>query len=131
MILSSGCAKPLCDDRNVVRSMPEGLFAHGTWALKDLSDVSAASVPIAAIMFVEQADENCIIPIHDRMEAAKRILPRLIRPVESAQWWSRSLELVGEISSRVPCYRVRFDLSGRIVERIKERFLPMSTVAGP
>lgn len=131
MILASGCAKPLCDDRNILRSTPEGLFACGTWALKDLHCVSAASVPVAAIMFVEQAKENCIIAVSDRMEAAKRILPCLIRPVESAQWWSRSLELVGEMVSRVPCYRVRFDLSGRIVDRIKEKFLPAAMVAGP
>jgi hypothetical protein len=72
------------------------------------------------MMFVEQADENRVIPLEDKMEIIKRLLPRVIRPVESAEWWYRSLALVGELAKEVPCYRVRCDLSGHIVGIVED-----------
>ncbi len=114
MILSMPGASSLCDDRNVVRKWPDGYSVHGTWANKSLKDVSAASLPLGAMMFVEQADENRIIPMEDRKEIIRRLLPRVIRPVESAEWWKGSLALVDDLAKDVPCYRVRCDLSGRI-----------------
>jgi energy-coupling factor transporter ATP-binding protein EcfA2 len=119
MILSYGKTATLCDDRNVVQRWPEGYRVHGIWANKDLSDVSSASPLLCAIMFVEQAKENEIIPLTDRMEVIGRLLSCLIRPVEDADWWDRSLSLVKEMASEVPCFRIRFDLSGEIVEQLK------------
>lgn len=129
MMLSYGKATTLCDDRNAVRCWPEGYRVHGVWANKDLSDVSISSPPLSAIMFVEQAKENMIVPLTDRMEVMKRLLPCLIRPVESVEWWEKSLSLVGKMAAEVPCFMVRFDLSGEIVEQLEDFCLGNGTGA--
>jgi hypothetical protein len=119
LILSHSDTATLCDDRNVVRRWPEGYRVHGVWANKDLSDVSAASPFLRAIMFVDQAKKNEIIAMTDYKEVIGRLLSCVIRPVESADWWDRSLCLVKEMASEVPCFRIRFDLSGDIVDLLR------------
>jgi hypothetical protein len=80
-------------------------------------------------MFVEQAKENRIIPLPDRMEVMKRLLPCVIRPVENAEWWEKSLSLVGKMAAEIPCFRVRFDLSGEIVVQLEDFCLGNGTGA--
>ncbi len=111
--------EPLCDDRNVLRKGPAGYKIYGTWAYKDLPNVQATSVPLSALMFLEQAKENLIIPIEDRLEVSRRLLPCVIRPVESTEWWNKTLTVVDEIVREIPCYVLRFDLTGRIINQLK------------
>ena len=51
-------------------------------------------------MFLEQAKENLIIPLEDRFEMVQKLLPYVIRPVESKEWWSKTLSTVDEIVRR-------------------------------
>jgi len=98
------------------------------WANKDLSDVSVASPPLFAIMFVEQAKENRIIPLPDRMEVMKRLLPCVIRPVENAEWWEKSLSLVGKMAAEIPSSGYAY-LSGEIVVQLEDFCLGNGTGA--
>ncbi|MGZ5438558.1 MAG: hypothetical protein ACXWFJ_01785, partial [Candidatus Aminicenantales bacterium] len=50
------------------------------------------------------------------------LLPRLVRPLVSADWWEQALSLAGDIVRDVPFYDLSFDKSGAIVE-VLERFL--------
>ncbi len=115
--------KPLCNDRNIIRRRDDGYRAYGTWTYtENLHEVQAVSAPLKAIMFLEQAKENLIIPLEDRFEIAQKLLPYIIRPVENKEWWSKTLSNIDEIIREVPCYRLRFDLSGEIIEQLKSPF---------
>jgi len=120
MALSNNKIKPLCNDRNIVRKQLDEYRIYGTWIYGDLSDVQAVSVPLGAIMFLEQAQENLIILLEDRLEVTKRLLQCVIRPIESIEWWDKTLSIVGAISQEVPCYRLKFDLTGRIIDQLED-----------
>jgi hypothetical protein len=109
----------LCDDRIIVRKRREGFRIYGTWSHGDVPDVSAASAPLKAVLFLEQASENRIIPLTDKWEISKRLLACLIKPLVTAGWWEKTLALVEELAD-VPCYIQRFDKSGQVV-RLLER----------
>jgi hypothetical protein len=113
-------AEILCDDRMIVRRWRDGFKIHGTWSHGDVSDVSASSAPLKAILFLEQAQENRVIRIDDRQEAIRRLLACLIKPLVTADWWDQMLTLVDRIAHEVPCYRLRFDKSGAAVSLLKD-----------
>lgn len=111
--------KPLCNDKHIVRKCSDGYRVYGTWVFSDnLSDIQAISVPLKAIMFLEQALENKILPLEENLKLGK-MLAHVIRPIESKEWWDKTLSIVGEITREVPCYRVRFDLTGRIIDQLE------------
>ena len=110
----------LCDDRNIVRRQPEGFWVYGTWSHGEWPVVSASSAPLQAIMFLEQAPENRLIPLDDRREIRKKLLACLIRPFVTADWWEKSLTLVEQMAREVDCYRLRFDRSGAVVDVLRD-----------
>ncbi len=112
-------AEILCDDRIIVRRWQDGFRINGTWSHGDVPNVSAASAPLSAILFLQQAIENEIVPLTDRKEVWKRLLAALIRPVVTAEWWQKELDVLQEMVRDVPCYTMRFDKSGAIVERLR------------
>jgi len=113
-------AEVLCDDRMIVRRWPEGFKAHGTWSHGDLEDVSSNSAPLKGIFFLNKARENRIVPLADRNEIVRKLLPCLVRPLVTSDWWDSMLELVEDIASEVPCFELYFDKSGAIVPLLKE-----------
>jgi len=132
----------LCDDRNVVRRwLPppardggaphpappppvtrEGEWrVHGTWSHGDVADVSPASAPLRAILFLQQDTRNEIAPLTDRKEIWKRLLVALIRPMVTAEWWQKEMNVLEQIVNEVPCYTMRFDKSGAIVAELENQ----------
>jgi hypothetical protein len=114
-----GQGEILCDDRMIVRRWPEGIKIHGTWSHGELPDVSPADAPLRAILFLEKADENELIPIPDKMERIGRVLSYVIRPLVDARWWEKTLALAAQIADEVPAYRLRFDKSGEVRETLR------------
>jgi len=117
----------LCDDRNIVRRWPQGfgggppgVYVHGTWSHGDVPDVSSAGAPLRAILFLEQAADNEVVPLTDRREVWKRLLATLIRPLVTAAWWEKELDVLQRIVDEVPCYTMRFDRSGAIVPELEK-----------
>jgi len=115
-----GQGEILCDETNVVRRWPEGFRVHGTWSHGELPDVSPASAPLRAILFLEQADTNELIPITDKKEKLGRLLSHVIKALVNEDWWDKTLSLAGKISAEVPIYRLRFDKSGRVLDVLKQ-----------
>jgi MoaA/NifB/PqqE/SkfB family radical SAM enzyme len=109
----------LCDDRIIVRRWPEGFRIHGTWSHGELPDVSPAGAPLQAILFLEQAPTNELIPIDDMSERLGQVLSHVVKPLATADWWEKTLDLAGEIAAEVPAYRLRFDTSGQVVDLLK------------
>lgn len=118
--LLKGKAEILCDDRMIIRRTADGFKIYGTWSHGDVPDISANSVPLKAILFLEKAKENQIIPIEDKKEITRRILPVLIRPFVTADWWDKTLGLIDGISLEVPCYVLRFDKSGEVADVLRQ-----------
>ena len=85
----------LCDDRIIVRRHSKGFRIHGTWSHGDITEVSSASAPLKAILFLEQAAENQLIPLLDRKEVFRRLVFLVIRPLVTAEWWGGGAFLTG------------------------------------
>jgi MoaA/NifB/PqqE/SkfB family radical SAM enzyme len=115
-----GQGEILCDDRIIVRRWPDGFHIHGTWSHGELPDVSPAGAPLRAIFFLEQAEGNEAIPLSDTRDYLGRILSHVVRPLLTADWWEKTLDLAGKIATEVPAYRLRFDMSGQVVDLLKK-----------
>jgi len=115
-----GRAKILCDDRMIVRRESGGFRIHGTWSHGEIPDVSPDSAPLSALFFLRQSRENRLERIRDPKAVLKDLLPRLVRPLVTADWWERVLALAGGIAAEIPCYNMYFDKSGKIVDTLEE-----------
>ena len=115
-----GKAAVLCDDRMIIRKDRPGFRIHGTWSHGEIPEVSPASAPAAALLFLRQARENRLARMTDPKAALRALLPRLVRPLVTADWWELVLALAGDIVAGVPCYEMFFDRSGRIVDALEE-----------
>jgi hypothetical protein len=48
------------------------------------------------------------------------VLGHVVRPLVTADWWEKTLDLAGQMAAEVPAYRLRFDLSGGVVDLLKQ-----------
>ncbi|MCL4489654.1 MAG: hypothetical protein M1570_16235 [Chloroflexi bacterium] len=113
-------AEILCDDRNIVRRWPAGFRVHGTWSHGEVPDVSGASAPLRAVLFLEQARENRLVRIEDRRDILHRLMAFVIKSLVTVNWWDKTLPLLHDVAARVPCYVMHFDKSGAVVEALEE-----------
>ena len=58
-------------------------------------------------------------PLNDCREITGRLLACVIKPLVTADWWNKTLDLIGQMAREVPCYVARFDKSGEIVGELK------------
>jgi hypothetical protein len=108
----------LCDDRNIVRRWDDDWRVYGTWSHGDVPNVSPSSASLKSICFIEKANENKLIPLTDRKEIRRRLLACVIKPFVTADWWKQTLDLIENMATKVPCYQMRFDKSGEVVETL-------------
>lgn len=109
----------LCDDRNIVRHHSDGWHVYGSWSHGELPEVSSRSAPLHGIFFLEQATVNRLTLIEERRLITRRLFATVIRPFVTADWWSKTLNIIEAISWEVPCYVMQFDKSGDIVEALR------------
>ncbi len=107
-------AKVLCDDRVVVRRHDGGFRVHGTWNHGEVTRVSPGSAPLRAVFFLRQAAANRADRVSGPRAILRDFLPRIVRPLVSADWWERALGLAEEIVREVPFYDLSFDKSGAV-----------------
>ena len=113
-------AEILCDDRNIVRRWPDGFRVHGTWSHGDVPDVSSSGPALRAILFLEQSRSNEIVPLTDRKLVWQRLLATLIRPMVTADWWHKEMDVLERIVDEVPFFTMSFDRSGAIVPELEK-----------
>ena len=110
----------LCDDRNIVRLHPDGFRIHGTWSHGEIPFVSSASAPLRAIFFLNKSTRNGVRPLTDPRQAFQRLLPCLIQPIVTGDWFRLSVTLLARAAAAVPCYDLDFDKSGAVVPLLEE-----------
>ena len=93
-------------------------LVHGTWSHGTTADVSPSSAPLCAILFLKQDRKNKIESLTDRKKIWHNLLATLIRPMVTAEWWQKELDILGRIVHEIPCYTMYFDKSGAIVDEL-------------
>ncbi|MFC1807723.1 radical SAM protein [Candidatus Omnitrophota bacterium] len=116
-------AKILCDDRMIIRKHSGDFKIHGTWSHGDLADVSGDSAPLRAILFIEKSTDNGLMLIREKREVIKKLLPCIIKPFVTVDWWEKSLSFIEEISDQIPCFVLRFNKSDEVVDILKRNIL--------
>jgi len=117
--LLRSAGKILCDDRNIVRWHPDGWQLYGTWSHGDIPVGSPETAPLRAILLLEQAGENRLIPVENRAEVIRRLPFLIVKPLVTADWWEKTLDLVQRIAAEIPVYRLRFEKSERVIDALK------------
>jgi radical SAM protein with 4Fe4S-binding SPASM domain len=110
-----GKGEILCDDRNIVRLWPEGFRVHGSWSHGEIPQISSASAPLNAILFLKKSEKNRLTPLDDRGAIIKTLMACLVKPFVTADWWNKNISLLEKIARDIPCYQMEFDKSGDIV----------------
>ena len=111
-------------DRIIAKRWEDGFRIHGTWNNIRWPEISSASASLEAIFFLHHAKDNRSIPVEDKMTIIKKLLPCLIKPMVTADWWEKMLALAEQIANEVPCYDLMFDKSGKAVDLISPCFKP-------
>lgn len=113
-------ARVLCDDRVVVRKGSEGFLVHGTWSHGEIARVAPGPAPLRAVFFLRQAAVNRLDRVLDPRAVLRDLLARLVRPLATADWWERALEVAEGVVREVPFYDLSFDRSGDVVGVLEE-----------
>jgi len=113
-------AELLCDDRIIVRKRDDGFRIYGTWSYGDLPDVSSNSAPLRMVVFLEPSTENRLIPMTNSKEIRLRLLECLVKPLETADWWDKMLDLTTQLAGEIPSYILQFDQSGDAANIIRK-----------
>ncbi len=108
----------LCDERIIVRRWPEGFRVHGTWSHGDLPTVSPSSAPLRALFLLVQSRDNRAVRL-DRQEILRQLPLYVVRPLLTADWWEKTLDLIGAIAREVPVYRLELDKSGAVKDVVR------------
>lgn len=118
--LMKGQAEILCDDRNIVRKESDGYNLYGTWSHGDIEDISPNSCYLRTIFFLEKSSVNAIEPITDQKILIAKLLAHLIRPITTASWWNKSIDLLTDLSQSVPSYILKFNRDREIINLIRQ-----------
>jgi hypothetical protein len=112
-------AEILCDDRVIVRRHPEGFRIHGSWSHGEVAEVSASDAPLRSVLFLIKADCNRLEPLEDKKEIVTRLIPCVVKPLVTADWWDKIFPILKKLSTQVPCYLLKFDKSGEVVDLLR------------
>lgn len=110
----------LCDDRNIIRNINNEVRVYGTWSHGDVPDISPLSAPLKGIFFLEQSNGNEAIKLSDNSINFKLLLACLIRPLVTYEWWDRSMDLIAYVLKAIPCWKLKFDKSGNVLNLLRE-----------
>lgn len=110
----------LCDEFMIIREWEEGFRIHGTWSHGDIPEVSNGEAPMKALLFLEKSDHNRLEKLTDTKEIVSRLVPRLMQPLVTTDWWEKSLTTIEKLVKNVPAYLIRFDKSGEIRSVIRD-----------
>ena len=114
-----GCEQAVIinDDKPALRLMGDKFYVYGTpWSGK--SDLNTnIKVPLQAIVFLEQAAENQILPLSSK-EAVKLLIYQSVRPGSDSGKMSRLLSLLDALLLNTPIYQMGCTISTDAVKMV-------------
>jgi hypothetical protein len=66
-----------------------------------------------------QSEENSTQLIEEKSEVFERLIPCIVTPLETREWWDMLLNTVERVMDVVPCYILKFDKSGRVFDTLR------------
>jgi len=114
----NGRARILNDDRVIVRKEHGRFYLYGTPWHGEVSLVAPDQMPLKAILFLNQADENRT-EITDGLEAFKMLYGCTIKGLVTERWAKNALDICQALSREIPCYDLYFDKSGGVISTIE------------
>jgi hypothetical protein len=118
-------SKLLSEDRVIVRNTGPQHQIFGTWFHDFSVDTVPGPAPLRAIFMLNQSGENKIKKIDKTSHAVELLAPCLVKPIETKEWWKKSLDTMEKLAGSVPIYQLFFDKSGDIVGIIEDQILSM------
>ena len=119
-MLKNQGAEILCDDRMFVRTDINRSIIYGNWCHGTVPDTSVVSSPLKAIFFLGRSSGNRIEKLENKREVARNLVRSLVKPLFTPDGWEKTFDFIEMIIHNVPCYKLEFDLSGRICDMIGE-----------
>jgi len=113
-------AEILCDDRNIVRLLNGEWYVYGTWSHGESNKVSRKKALLKGLFLLNKSQTNYIESLADRSEIARKLLPLIIRPLTTKEWWDDTFSIAEQLIEKVPVYNIYFNRSLEIVELIRE-----------
>ncbi len=111
-------ARVLNDDRVIVRKEDGRVYLYGTPWQGEVSLVAPDRVPLKAILFLNQAEENRIEKVKP-FEAFKRLFGCTIKALVTEKWAQNALDVCQALSHEAACYDLYFDKSGEVISTIE------------
>ena len=112
-------AKILNDDRMIVKKEDGRFCLYGTPWHGELSLVAPDRVPLRAILFLNQAEENRIERTGG-LEAFKRLYGCTIKALVTERWTKKALDICQTLSREISCYDLYFDKSEGVISTIEK-----------
>lgn len=112
--------KILCDDRMFVTHKKNTFNIHGNWCHGTVALAFPGSVPLKAIFFLEQSRKNTIKMLTDKNFIFKKLIQSLVKQFLNYNQWEITLTVLEKLVSQISCYKLEFDLSGEICEKLTE-----------
>ncbi|MFH2059636.1 MAG: hypothetical protein ABIJ59_12135 [Pseudomonadota bacterium] len=110
----------VCDDRILTKKVSGQIKIYGTWCHGKEQIYSSKISLLNAIFFLNKANTNEIVPITDNKQRIHQLLSYIIKPLVTKDWWEHNFNLIEFISQKVPCYNLKFDKSGEILDLIRK-----------
>ena len=110
----------LCDDRMFTIKKKDGFWIYGSWCHGTVPDSSSMAVPLKAIFFLEQSKENTISLIENKKVIVAKLIKSLVRPLMTHDGWENTFEILSHLPKDVLCYKLKFDLSGKICKQMED-----------
>lgn len=109
--------KILSDDRIALRRQNGTVWAYGTPWHGDARVSLPEQAPLEAIYFLEQGQENRILPLSAR-EVAMRLMGRCFSTLYLKQGMEYALRFIDELAQEIPCYELQFTPDERAVNAV-------------
>ena len=110
----------LCDDRMFVIHENNKFTIHGNWCHGTIAHAFPGAMPLRAIFFLEPARKNSIEQINNKNSIFQKIIHSMVKSTLNQEEWEKMLTILETIMLSIPCYNLKFDLSGKICQIITD-----------